>query len=128
MAARSADPEMEQWSDMALELDPDAFLSMWARQLTTAALHDWPRSHAAGEAAQAMSGRREYISPMSLATLEAVLGDTDAALAHCREGMAIHDPQFIIFAHGWPNAEALRALPGHRAMLFEIGLPGVQRD
>lgn len=54
----------------------------------------------------------------------AALGDNDAAIAHCREAIAMRDPQFVIFARGWPNSDALRALPEHRAMLVEIGLPG----
>jgi serine/threonine protein kinase len=34
-------------------------------------------------------------------------------------------PQFVIFSLGWPNTNALRVYPEHRAMLKEIGLPGV---
>ena len=68
--------------------------------------------------------RREYITPSAFALLEAALGDNDAAIAHCREAIALRDPQFVIFARGWPNSDALRALPEHRAMLVEIGLPG----
>jgi hypothetical protein len=59
------------------------------------------------------------------ALIEVALGERDAALAHCREAIAKHDPQFIIFSLGWPNTEALRAMPEHRTMLEEIGLPGV---
>jgi hypothetical protein len=33
-------------------------------------------------------------------------------------------PQVIIFVLGWPNTQALRDMPEHRAMLVEIGLPG----
>ena len=69
--------------------------------------------------------RREYVPPTAFALLEAALGDKDAALAHCREAMAIRDPQFVIFSMGWPNTLPLREYPEHRAMLEEIGLPGV---
>jgi eukaryotic-like serine/threonine-protein kinase len=54
----------------------------------------------------------------------ACIGETEAALAHCREAIAIRDPQFIIFSIGWPKTLPLRTLPEHRAMLVEIGLPG----
>ena len=70
----------------------------------------------------------EYIGPTTLAMIEAALGQKDAALAHCREAIAMHDPQFIIFASGWPNTEALRGMPEHRAMLKAIGLPGAADD
>ena len=62
--------------------------------------------------------------PTSFALLAAALGDKDAAVAACHEAVAIRDPQFILFALGWPNTEALRSMPEHRALLAEIGLPG----
>jgi len=157
-AAHSTDPVMERHIRRAEELDPDAFLTLWSRQLTTSAMHDAARSIEAGQAALAASGRhvfpllilgldlatygdtdgaravydearsrsrREYVAPTAFALLEAALGDTEAALAHCREAIAVRDPQFVIFALGWPNTEALRSMPEHRAMLVEIGLPGV---
>jgi tetratricopeptide (TPR) repeat protein len=156
-AANSSDPEMDRWAKRAEELDPDAFLTLWARQLTMSAMHDAAGGVEAGQAALAASGRhvfpllilglqlsvssdaeggralydearsrsrREYVPPSAFALLEAALGDTAVALAHCREAIAIRDPQFVIFALGWPNTGALRALPEHRAMLVEIGLPG----
>ncbi len=156
-AAHSTDPGMERCIRRAEELDPDAFLTLWARQLTASAQHDVARSLEAGQAALAASGRhvfpllilgldlatsgdtegaravydearsrsrREYVTPTAFALLEAALGDKEAALAHCREAIAIRDPQFVIFALGWPNTEALRNMPEHRALLVEIGLPG----
>ena len=157
-ACYSSDPEMERWIELAEQLDPEAFVTLWARQLVMTALLDGARGVEAGNIALAASGRhvfpllmlglflaatgdlegarslydevcarrrREYVPPTAFALLEAALGDKDAALAHCREAMAIRDPQFVIFSMGWPNTLPLREYPEHRAMLEEIGLPGV---
>ncbi|MDO8502934.1 MAG: hypothetical protein Q7S20_13955 [Gemmatimonadaceae bacterium] len=67
---------------------------------------------------------REYVAPMILASVEAALGDTDAAIAHCHEAVQRHDPFFIRFAHGWPGALHLQALPEYRRLAASIGLPG----
>jgi hypothetical protein len=148
---------MEQWIRRAEELDPDAFLTLWTRQLTTSAVGDVQGGIDAAQAALAASGRhvfpllmlglhlsvagdsegahalydearsrsrREYVPPAAFALLAATLGEKEVALAHCREAIATRDPQFVIFALGWPNTFALRAYPEHRAMLVEIGLPG----
>jgi serine/threonine protein kinase len=160
-AAYSTEPEMERCVRRAEELDPDAFLTLWTRQLTASAMHDATGGVDAGHAALAASGRhvfplmvlglhlvtngdpegaralddearsrarREYVPPTAFALLEAALGDKEAALAHCREAIAIRDPQFVIFALGWPNTEALRSYPEHREMLMDIGLPGAVAD
>jgi eukaryotic-like serine/threonine-protein kinase len=160
-ACYSADPEMERWVELAEQLDPDAFVTLWARQLVLTALRDVPRGVENGNFVLTASGRhvfplltlglflgtngdvegaraiydeacarqrREYVPPTALALLEAVLGNKDAALAHCRQAITFRDPQFILFSLGWPNTEPLRAYPEHRAMLQEIGLPGVMAD
>jgi hypothetical protein len=152
----SDDPEMLRWVTLASELDPDAFLTLWGRQIALNALRDWPRAIETGRAVLAVSGRtlvslaqfglalhgsgdvqgaravleemrlraqREWVGPTMLALLEAALGETAAAITHCREAIAIRDPGFVIFARGWPHTEALRSLPEHQAMLREIGLP-----
>jgi serine/threonine-protein kinase len=152
------DPEVERWVERAEELDPDAFLTLWVRQLAMNSLGDWPRGLQAAHTTLSASGRQvlplvmmglaligsgdivggrdvynemrarsrlEYVGPTLFALIEVALGERDAALAHCREAIAKHDPQFIIFSLGWPNTEALRAMPEHRTMLEEIGLPGV---
>jgi tetratricopeptide (TPR) repeat protein len=157
-AANSSDPEMEQYVARAEELDPEAFLTLWSRQLAMSAMRDVERGTEAGHAALAATGRhvfpllmlglllvqagdveggralydeartrarREYVPPSAFALLAAALGEKDTALACCREAIAMRDPQFVIFALGWPNTEALRDMPEHRAMLVEIGLPGV---
>jgi serine/threonine-protein kinase len=157
-ACFSRDPEMERWVELAEQLDPDAFVTLWARQLVLSALHDASRGVENGNLVLTASGRhvfplltlglllatsgdpegalaiydeacarqrREYVPPTALALLEAALGHKDAALGHCRQAITIRDPQFILFSLGWPNTESLHAYPEHRAMLQEIGLPGV---
>jgi serine/threonine-protein kinase len=74
-----------------------------------------------------MRGRREHVPPTVVAMLDAELGDRESALENCRKAIAMHDPQFIIFSNCPPGA-ALRAMPEHRQMLREIGLPGVLND
>jgi tetratricopeptide (TPR) repeat protein len=65
-SAGGADPdEALRWAQRALELEPNSFLSLWARQLAHYRSQDWPKSIEAGDAALAMSGR----SPLSLPTL-----------------------------------------------------------
>jgi serine/threonine-protein kinase len=156
-AGYSSDPAMEDYARRAEEIDPDAFLTLWSRQLVMSAMHDASGGVEAGQVALAATGRhvfpllilglhlvqvgdieggralydearvrarREYVPPATLALLAAALGVRDDALAYCREAIAIRDPQFVIFALGWPNSEALRNMPEHRAMLVEIGLPG----
>ncbi|HKE92006.1 MAG TPA: protein kinase [Gemmatimonadales bacterium] len=156
-AGYSSDPEMERWIELAEQLDPDAFLTLWARQLVMTSMLDVARGVEAGNVALAASGRhvfpllmlglflattgdiegaralydeacarqrREYVPPTALALLEASLGDKEQALVHCRQAIAMRDPQFIIFSLGWPNTNALRAYPEHMEMLKEIGLPG----
>jgi tetratricopeptide (TPR) repeat protein len=154
----STDPAMEDWVERAEELDRDAFLTVWARQLAMNSLRDVKRGIEAGQRALEATGRhvfpllhiglllaetgdldgamavrdevlsrskREFMAPTSFALLEAALGNKASALEHCRQAIAIRDPQFVIFALGWPVTEALRALPEHRQMLREIRLPGV---
>ena len=70
---------MEQWNRRAEELDPDAFLTLWARQLTTSAMHDG-RSIEAGQTALAASGR--HVFPLLILGLDlATYGDTEGARA-----------------------------------------------
>jgi len=151
------EPAAVVWADRAAELDPDAFLTLWSRQLFLMSIHDWPRAIDAAHAALAASGRqmialmwlgvslvdsgdsggaraiydemrsravREYVSPQVLAGLEAALGDSDAASAHCREAFGLHDPTIVTFARGWPGAQYLQALPEYQRLLASIGLPG----
>jgi len=46
------------WSDRARELDPDAFFTIWVRELATQAMGDWPVAIEAANAAVAASGRQ----------------------------------------------------------------------
>ena len=67
---------------------------------------------------------REYVAPMLLASLEAALGDTAAAIAHCHEAVRLHDPVFVVQARGWPGLQPLHVLPEFRRLAASIGLPG----
>ena len=67
---------------------------------------------------------REYVAPMILASVEAALGDTDAAIAHCREAVQQHDPFFIRFAHDSSGVHHLQSLPEYRRLAASVGLPG----
>jgi tetratricopeptide (TPR) repeat protein len=40
-AGRPGDPEVFEWSNRALELDPQAFLSKWVVQLAHGSVQDW---------------------------------------------------------------------------------------
>jgi eukaryotic-like serine/threonine-protein kinase len=75
------DPEQAvRWADKAVELEPKAFLSLWARQLALFRAQQWSRSIEAAETALAMSGR----SPLPLPTLAMALiesGQVDDARA-----------------------------------------------
>jgi serine/threonine protein kinase len=66
---------------------------------------------------------REYMSPMLLAALEAALGETEAAVAHCREAFVLRDPSVVAYAGGWPSIKHLHALPEYRRLVASIGLP-----
>jgi tetratricopeptide (TPR) repeat protein len=157
----SKDPAMEKWVERAEELDTDAFLTVWSRQLAMNSLGDLERGVESGQKALVATGRhvfvlfqlalllassgdvegatalrdeglsrskREFVGPTSFALLEAALGNHASALAYCRQAIAIRDPQFVIFALGWPVTDALRSMPEHRALLKEIKLPGVMND
>jgi pentatricopeptide repeat protein len=54
-----------RWAKRALELEPDAFLSLWAPQLAFYRNQEWSKAIEAGDLALAMSGR----APLALPTL-----------------------------------------------------------
>jgi serine/threonine-protein kinase len=69
-SASGGDPEQAvRWSDRAVELEPNAFFSLWARQLALFRAQEWSLSIDAAETALAMSGR----SPLPLPTLAIAL-------------------------------------------------------
>ena len=68
------------WASRAIELDPDAFLSLWVRQLAYYRKADWDRSIEFGEIALAASGRH-IMALGQLAHALAERGDLDAAHA-----------------------------------------------
>jgi serine/threonine-protein kinase len=144
-----------QWAEKALARDPDAFLSVWTRQLAYQALADWPNAFESASTALAMPGRltlslvvlgvslaasgdvrgarsvydemrsravREHIHPSHLATMAAVLGESEAAIGYLREAARRHD-SFLIFALCFPGTDRLRQLPEFQQILTDIRLP-----
>ena len=144
-------------ADRAVALAPDAFLSLWSRQLVLYFRGDLAASLVAGDAALASSGRnglalmhsahtlvdlgdmdgaratyaemrsrarREYMSPFSMASVAAALGDASDAIALARDAHARRDPHLIVFGPFWRQSRHLRALPEFRRILSEIKIPG----
>jgi serine/threonine-protein kinase len=72
----SDDPAALDWADKAMALDPEAFLSMWARQVAFHARSDWPRVVDAASVCLAVSGRQ--IVP--LVSLGLALAESDDAI------------------------------------------------
>ena len=68
--------------------------------------------------------KREYVSSAMLAALAAALGHRGAASSHLHEAVRRHDPEIVIYAHGWPGMQPLQALPEYQAILHDIGLTG----
>jgi tetratricopeptide (TPR) repeat protein len=149
------DPVAYEWSDRATALDPDAFLSIWLRQLAAGSMGDWARGidvatlsmhvhgrqnlqltnlgmlyFESGDAALARSvydelrsrAPREHIPPTAIGILAAALGERQVAVACVGEALRRHDPQLVIFSHGWLGSQHLRDLPEHQQALRAIGL------
>jgi serine/threonine protein kinase len=75
-----SEPSAEVWVDRAVTLDPDAFYTLWARQLFLMSIHDGPRAIEAAHTALAASGRQ--MAPLLLLGLSLVeAGDTAGARA-----------------------------------------------
>ncbi len=68
--------------------------------------------------------KREYVSSAMLAALAAALGYREAASSHLHGAVRRHDPEIVIYAHGWPGMQPLQALPEYQAILHDIGLTG----
>jgi eukaryotic-like serine/threonine-protein kinase len=71
-SAGGADPdEALRWAERALELEPNSFLSLWARQLAYYRKEDWAKSIESGDVALAMSGRSALALPtLALSLIE----------------------------------------------------------
>ena len=54
-------PSAEAWVDLAHELAPDAFQTLWARQLFLLSIRDYPRAIDAAHTALAASGRQSMV-------------------------------------------------------------------
>ncbi len=77
----AGDPDLAvKAANRAFELEPDAFLSLWVRQLAWYRKHDWDKSIEMGEIALAASGRQP-LSMMHFGHALAERGDLDAARA-----------------------------------------------
>ena len=72
--------EALRWSDRAIELEPDAFLSLWTRVQAWYRNREWAKAIDAGETALAASGRHPLALP-TVATVFVESGDIDAAIA-----------------------------------------------
>ena len=69
-----------EWADRAWALEPDAFLSLWARTLAYQSVGDWPRAFAAADATLAASGRQAFpLITLGLSLVES--GDTTGGRA-----------------------------------------------
>lgn len=68
------------WSDRSLELEPGAFLSMWARQLALHAGGDWAGAIEAAEPSLATSGRNPLVL-QTLASSYVEIGEMEIARA-----------------------------------------------
>ncbi|MBU6366750.1 MAG: protein kinase [Gemmatimonadetes bacterium] len=77
-ASAFAEPEGLEWVDRAAEVDPDAFLTLWTRQLMLGALQQWADYGAAADLALAASGR-QTISMVDLGLALARAGDLAGA-------------------------------------------------
>jgi serine/threonine protein kinase/tetratricopeptide (TPR) repeat protein len=144
-------------AERAVELEPDAFLSVWLRQLAWYRKGDWRRSVEAGDVALAMPGRsgmalmhlahaliedgdidgaravysemrvrsrREHMTPLSMASVAAALGETGDAVALVREAYERRDPHLVVYGLEWRQTRHLRALPELREVLSKMAFPG----
>ncbi len=93
-AGYSSDPEMEQWIELAEQLDPEAFLTLWARQLVTTSLLDVARGVEAGNVALAASGRHVFPLLM-LGLFLATTGDVEGARALYDEACARQRREYV---------------------------------
>ena len=105
---------MERWVERAEELDKDAFLTVWARQLAMNALADYERGEEAGQKALAATGR--HIFPLlQLGLLRATVGDIEGATAARDEARSRSTREYIP-----PTSFALiEAALGHRDSALE---------
>ena len=102
LAASMNDPSCEQWAARSLQLDPEAFLSRLAHQLSRGAMEDWPETIAASEALFAVGGR----SPIPLVTY----GVARARLGDAAGARAVYDEIVMMTGHGERSPMSLAIL------------------
>ena len=112
--AGSKDAEIERFVARAEEVDKDAFLTLWSRQLAMGSLGDLERGIDAGHAALAATGR--HIFPLlTLGLVLATTGDVDGAIAVREEAMMRSRREYMP-----PTAFALlEAALGNKASALE---------
>ncbi len=93
-AGFSSDPEMESWIELAEQLDPDAFLTLWARQLVMTSMRDVSRGVEAANLALAASGRHVFPLLM-LGLFLATTGDVEGARALYDEACARQRREYV---------------------------------
>ena len=90
----SKDPAMEKWVERAEELDKDAFLTIWSRQLAMNSLADYERGEEVGQRALAATGRHIFVL-LQLGLLRATAGDIEGATAIRDEARSRSPREFI---------------------------------
>lgn len=68
--------------------------------------------------------RREHITPLSMASVAAALGEREEAVALAREAHARRDPHLVVYGLEWGQTRHLRALPEYQAILADMKIPG----
>jgi tetratricopeptide (TPR) repeat protein len=80
--------------------------------------HD--RARAIHDELLARRDRSEYVSPFLLGVCESTLGNQDAAIEHCREGVEGRDALMALFPPWQPDLEPLRSDPRFVALMEQF--------
>jgi tetratricopeptide (TPR) repeat protein len=121
-AASGKADEALVWSSRALELEPGAFLSMWARQLALHASGDWTAAIEAAEPSLVTSGRNPLVlQTLALSYVDA--GDMETAIAGSEEmrARAKREPMSPI------GLAVVAAAVGDRACAVEYARDAIRR-
>jgi serine/threonine-protein kinase len=132
------EPSAEEWVNLAAELDPDAFMTLWARQVFLMSIHDWPRAVEAAHTALAASGRQLVIL-MNLGLSLVESGDLAGARAiydemrsrAVREHVSLQQLAALEAALGDTDAASAHFVEGFKRhdpgiMVFARGWSGLQ--
>jgi pentatricopeptide repeat protein len=105
-ATASYGPSAEGWVELAYELAPDAFSTLWARQAFLMSIRDYPRAIDTAHTALAVSGRQSVVL-VGLGTALAESGDVTGARAAYDEMRARGVREFVSPMHLAALAAAL---------------------